>query len=561
MKFLPIPYALRTHLSASAYASLRTAVGVTAPLAVGLGAGSPHAGVIAGLGALWTVTQELPGPTRDRLIRMTAAAATGPIGFALGEAVGHGAAAPWAAATAISLIATASALLTARGPVHSVAGLFLLLGTILGRWLMVPGPWWFAPCLMLMGSAPVIAMTASAWLLSRRSDPVRAVAQAGNAVADVLVASGQESFARARRRAIRSLDLATDLTACSSDSKIAESASTLATIIDVAEISTVIHAERRRVPEKVVEAVRAIGASPPTAPTSDLGADPSRSPGSLSVLRNLITSGAATVDAPMTRPAARSPMSVKHALRFAAALTVAIYVSALAAGLIDNTHSYWLPLSVAFIFKPDLGPVFHRAVARTAGTLAGVLVAAVPDRLLGHDPMAMVLVAALFAAAMPAAARVHHAWMVFAFTPIIFVFLDLLGNGPDLLPVRFVDTAAAAVLVLLAELSLSPRSWTRRAEALTDAAENAVHAYQHGGDLLDGPTRHTLRRTAFSRIEQARMAAEHASKDLGGRQHRQQLEARLQAAEDLCDAVTNVIYRSTGVTAAQATCSMSTLVT
>lgn len=544
MRLIPTPRTLGPRLTASASAGLRAAVGVTAPLAVGLTLGSPHAGVIASLGALWTVTQELPGPARHRLIRMIAAAVTGPIGFALGEAVGHGAAAPWATAMAISMIAAVSALLTSRSPIHSVAGLFLLLGTVLGRWLAVPGPWWFAPCLMLMGSAPVVAMTTSAWLASRRSDPERAVARAVSSVADVLAASGHESFGRTRRRAVRSLDLAGELTAHGTDTKIAESASTLATIIDVAELSTVIHAERRRVPEDIVAAVRAIGASPATAQTPEPQNDSEQVTEALTRLRALVASHTATAHAPRTKPTVPGPMPLKNALRFAAALTVAIFISTFAASLIENAHSYWLPLSVAFIFKPDLGPVFHRAAARTAGTLAGVVVAAVLGGLLGRNPVALVVTAALFAAVMPAAARIHHAWMVFTFTPIVFVFLDLLGNSPGLLPLRFVDTAVAAVVVLLVEVTIAPQSWTRRAEALTDAAEHAVQAYQRGGSLLDGPSRHTLRRTAFSRIEQARAAAEHVSKDLGGNRHRQLLEARLQAAEDLCDAVTAVVYRT-----------------
>lgn len=545
MRLLPSPQTLREHLNASASAGMRTAIGVAAPLAVGLGIGASRAGVIASLAALWTVTQELPGPARDRLIRMIAAAVSGPVGFALGEAVAHSAAELWTTAAAISLIAAVSALLTTRGPVHSVAGLFLLLGSILGRWLTGPGPWWFTPGLMLVGATPVVAMTASVWIVSRRSDSVRAVSRASSAVADVLAASGQESFRPTRRRAIRSLDLATDLMPRDRRTKTAQSTAALATIIDVVEISTLIHAEGSPVPEDIVAAVRNIGA--PLTPTAHTGAPQtaqaqSQAAETLALLRNRVSSAAVPADLP--RPVAPGPMPVKHTVRFTAALMVAIFVTALAAGLIDKPHAYWLPLSAAFIFKPDLGPVFYRAAARTAGTVAGVIVAAVLDGLLCHNPVAMVISAALFAAVMPAAARVHHGWMVFAFTPIIFVFLDLLGNGPDLLPVRVLDTAAGAIAVLLAERTLAPGSWTRRAEALTHAAEQAVQAYQHGGDLLDGPTRHTLRRTAFSRIEKARAAVEHTSKDLGGRRHRQPLEARLQAAEDTCDTVTTLVYRT-----------------
>jgi len=49
--------------------------------------------------------------------------------------------------------------------------------------------------------------------------------------------------------------------------------------------------------------------------------------------------------------------------------------AALALGL-RAEHWYWLPVTAAFLVKPDLGPLFSRVVNRFAGTVAGVLLAA-----------------------------------------------------------------------------------------------------------------------------------------------------------------------------------------
>jgi hypothetical protein len=523
---------------------------VAAPLAVGVGFGAPQAGVIAALGALWTVTQELPGPTRDRLARMSAVALAGPVGFVLGEGIAHGAAGPWSTAAAIALIAAVNGLLTPAGPIHSAAGLYLLLGTVLGRWLDAAGPWWRAPVLMLAGAVPVVVMTGIAWIATRRSTPARTVAQASAAVAGVLAAAGQDSFRPLRSKAVRDLDLAADSAARRGGTLTPEAVSALATVVEVAEISAVIHAERLPVPDDLITAVRRIGAPAATAASPAAhGASASTASTSLARLRELIGAGpepAQPTEFEQSTQPTKSPMPgptpLTHRLRFTLALMVAVFAAALAAGMLGSSHSYWLPLSVAFIFKPDLGPVFHRAVARTAGTVGGVIAAAAIGGVFGRSPLALVLFAALFAAMLPTAARTHHAWAVFAFTPIVFVFLSLLGDGPRLLPVRAADTAAAALVVLLAERFLAPSSWTRRAESLTDAAESAALAYRHGGALLDGAARHGLRRAAFSSIERARSAAGKASGDPGGRRHRQLLEARLRAAEDVCDEVTLRVF-------------------
>ncbi len=64
----------------------------------------------------------------------------------------------------------------------------------------------------------------------------------------------------------------------------------------------------------------------------------------------------------------RSP-SFRHGLRMAAALTVAM----LAERWLNLTNSYWLPMTVGLVLKPDFGTTISRGLLRTAGTMVGLI--------------------------------------------------------------------------------------------------------------------------------------------------------------------------------------------
>ena len=112
-------------------------------------------------------------------------------------------------------------------------------------------------------------------------------------------------------------------------------------------------------------------------------------------------------------------------------------------------------MSVAFILRPDVGPVISRALARTVGTAVGVGIAALvaltgnadsrAHRALvrhGGDP-------ALGLAPLPRARRhdLHS---------LVFVFLGLLGSDRGLFAARIIDTALAAGVVLILDVCV----WT-----------------------------------------------------------------------------------------------------
>jgi len=133
-------------------------------------------------------------------------------------------------------------------------------------------------------------------------------------------------------------------------------------------------------------------------------------------------------------------------LRFALLFARAVVVATIIAHALDGPRGYWLPMTVAFVFRPDLGPVMRRAISRVIGTLAGVGIAALVA-IAGNQQVSLIILCCAMAAAVPWAAQRSHALTVMVFTPIIFRLVGVLGPDQSLFGPRIVDTAIGAAIV------------------------------------------------------------------------------------------------------------------
>ncbi|MFM8883922.1 MAG: FUSC family protein [Solirubrobacterales bacterium] len=157
----------------------------------------------------------------------------------------------------------------------------------------------------------------------------------------------------------------------------------------------------------------------------------------------------------------------RHAIR----LTILIVIATLIAQLDTASHSYWLPMTVAWVTKPDAAGTAPRVVGRITGTIFGLLVTAAVALILGEG-LATVTVTVTIGAFIVAAFLVsNYAFSTFGATIMIVGLMHLADPGINsVLLERLLDTVVAGVLVLgLAYL------WPTR---LTDAicAELAVTA-------------------------------------------------------------------------------------
>lgn len=169
----------------------------------------------------------------------------------------------------------------------------------------------------------------------------------------------------------------------------------------------------------------------------------------------------------------------RHAIRVA---VVAAACTALVVRL-ELYHGIWLPMTALLILQPDYGGTLTRALQRTAGTLAGAVLAGALLTLLRGTAALEAAIAVLLAATFPMLRR-HYGLGITLLTPLIILLLHLSGPDPWIdLRDRIVDTLAGAVIAVIAGYTLWPL-WERERLAVQFArALRIIRTYL--GAVLD----------------------------------------------------------------------------
>lgn len=192
--------------------------------------------------------------------------------------------------------------------------------------------------------------------------------------------------------------------------------------------------------------------------------------------------------------------------------------------LLHADHWYWLPVTAAFLVKPDYGPLFSRIVNRFAGTAAGVLLfAGLGGVAAGAAPGLPVIVVAVCGALIAPSLR-HFALQTGVVTLTVLAFVSL-GGDTQAATSRLADTALACAVVLV--VGHLPRLVDTRARVGHRCAEALRHTQRYLDDVLTGPPdprsappgpgaapgaeagrRAELRRSAYRALAEARVSAE-----------------------------------------------------
>jgi uncharacterized membrane protein YccC len=150
-------------------------------------------------------------------------------------------------------------------------------------------------------------------------------------------------------------------------------------------------------------------------------------------------------------------VAFRHALRLAACVALGDMLGR----SFDWRRSYWIPMTIVVVLKPEFATTFSRGILRIAGTIAGVLVA---TALLHFLPITTVTEIVLIGAFMFLMRWVGPAnYGVFALTVSALVVLLLAVNGvspKQVIAARGLNTAAGGALALLA-YAVWP-SWERK---------------------------------------------------------------------------------------------------
>ncbi|MFJ2266560.1 FUSC family protein [Streptomyces sp. NPDC087849] len=493
----PVPWA----------AAVRASLALAAPLTVGFALERPAYGALVSMGALSGVIGDTADAYRMRILNIAVPQLFGALGIMLGTLVfGTG----WAAVAALTLVGLVSGMMSTIGAVASVSG--LLLNAVVGAGLPLPAPWWVAPLLLTVGGLFVLTMTLLAWPLRRKLPERVAVAGTYLAVADLLAAAGTDAYEERRQAVTQSLNTSYDLILArraryhGRSNAMVRLLAQLNVVIPLVEAAPAVHVRRCPLPDEIPAAVRELagaveesrtGGAALTLPAPDSPATRAVD-GALrhaAVVVHKADPDPYNVDDRLGRPAAlgvrirrttRDVLLSGASWRYGLRLALCIGLAQALTSLVPVPRSYWVALTVTFVLKPDFGSVFSRAVLRSVGTAAGLVIAA---PVLAAVPIGWwdVPVMVVLAALIPALTAKGYAFQTAAITPVILLLSDLLNHqGFHLVWPRFLDSLIGCGIVLVAGYLLWPESWHvrvghRLADAVADIADYVAYAFGPDG--------------------------------------------------------------------------------
>ncbi|MGW6912837.1 FUSC family protein [Kitasatospora sp. NPDC054939] len=505
---------------------VRAAVGTGVPLAAGLLAGRLDLGVFAALGAMHATMNDRVEPLRLRSPRIAGAVAASALGMLIGGSLQEYGAATALSAAVLTLTAFVSGAWSATGPRGSAAGMLLLVSAALGSGMPLPDPWWAGPPMMLAGAALLLLLGLPLrGYRSPAADPRnRALAAAYDALGRTLADLGTPRGADSRRLLTARLNQVQDLLPAgrSPDSpRTARLRRMYEAALAATEAATGLLWAWRPVPPEVAAVpallARAVERGGGGVTVPDWGPDtPSR--------RALDAALRAAADTVAGRPAVlgtapppppdpwrlRVRLLSRGSVRYGLRVALCIAVGEAVAVAVPLSRSYWVPMTIAFVLKPDLGSVFLRAVSRSIGTVLGVAVTAAVLSLT-TNAWALTAIAAGCVALLPYVTAAHYGLNTVAMTPMALILLQLGGqSGAAEFWPRVLDTVLASAIVLLFGCLLWPDRPRHRIEPRLVAAAGALRAYLASVVRADEePVAEVwLRRTAYRALADARQEVE-----------------------------------------------------
>jgi uncharacterized membrane protein YccC len=506
----------RWQLSSQARLSIRAAFCLATPLIIGLITGQRAYGTLVAIGALWGISQDGLDRWHNRSPRILGVAFAGGPGLALGALFVNHVDSPWALVALFGGVAFVAGLIEAS--LWATQGMYLLLGAILGGGLAFTGRIWQSALYVMVGGLFVYAMASLTDRRGRRADQRLCLADAMQALAQLFGAIGTEGLNHARSRAVVVLDAAQDVVGAKKlpeDDEGVAIHQVFVVVLQFGELASYLASKAEAVDAAVIGVLREVAVTIRERSCLDAVA---QLDGFSSTFMSTLTSPSRRLIAVSFRCPARSTLvsempfrSTIHRLpmvdrfRFALLFGGAVVVATIIAHELDGPKGYWLPMTVAFVFRPDLGPVMRRAIARVVGTLAGVGIAAIVD-IAGNQQVSLILLCCVMAAAVPLAAQRSHALTVMVFTPIVFVFIGVLGPDQNLLWPRIVDTAIGASIVLSLDYVMWLHAPSLRPRQQLELVGEAVASYQQTTPESDPVLRHSRRRNALRAVTGARSA-------------------------------------------------------
>lgn len=147
---------------------------------------------------------------------------------------------------------------------------------------------------------------------------------------------------------------------------------------------------------------------------------------------------------------------------------------------LSSDHSFWIPLTVAFIVKPDWAYTLIRTLLRLIGTVAAVLLLGYTAFWLIDHPVAYVVVCFALVLVTLRWTSGNYAVAAFAITGFILLIDSTLDRGPDLPVERLAFTVAGSLIGLSVALLLP--AWVSRDVPAT--VREVLESLRSGVDVI-----------------------------------------------------------------------------
>ena len=453
---------------------IRAALAICVPLSASMALGRGTLGVLPAMGGLLGTLADTGGPYLNRVKRVGAAGLLGgAVGLAIGSVThGHG----WLAVLALVAVAGVSGVISGVSDIGSVTGLQLLLYTSLGAGpLGAQRPVWHTVAGFLAGVIWALILIVPGWLRAPYGQEQRDVAAVYTALAELLRSVGTDRFTARRQALTSALNTAYDelltarSTAAGRNRRRTRLVSALNASLLIAEAAVALGVAGTRPPPLAIEVVSRLGDAirndtpPPMIPPPW-----DDRPAMLALLDAIAAAARGAQGGPGGYEGAGSPpahggfrgvvppgnQGRVFTLRLMACMGVAGFVSE----VLPLQRSYWVPLTVAIVLKPDLGSVFARALQRGIGTIVGAVAGAVL-LVLVHGAWLLIPLAVL-AALLPYGRLRNYGLLSTFLTPLVVILVDLLSPaGWRLAEDRLIDTLIGCAIVLLVGFAPWPMSW------------------------------------------------------------------------------------------------------
>ena len=207
----------------------------------------------------------------------------------------------------------------------------------------------------------------------------------------------------------------------------------------------------------------------------------------------------------------------RHALR----LAVAVAIGEALAAVLKFPRTYWVPMTIALVLKPEYGATLNRGVLRAAGTIAGLLFATFVFWILPESTWTSAALGVVFLFLMRWMGGANYGLLAFALSGLVVALFALTGVPPhEVVFSRGVNTVIGGAVALVVYLLWPTRERWQSGEVLAQSLD-AYRVYFRA--VVDACTKIEVDDAEAHLLDRARLAGRVARSNL------QASEARLRS--------------------------------